>query len=160
MDLTEGSRVFLNDPIKLKNYINKEVKVFTKGNQTFQGSVYTIDPVTESIVLTKKDTTGCVSLDLVLGHVITGMEIVGNAEAEELFKCKDTSKINEEVKNNLKSWLESNLIPIEDDGVNLKCCSVLTITPPYSWESCLCTNEIVLCRIQQIIKAMPEKLNN
>lgn len=40
-------RIFITDPIKLKNYVEKYVEIKLENNTTLYGTVYTIDPVSE-----------------------------------------------------------------------------------------------------------------
>lgn len=43
----ETSKVYLNDPLHLKSFVNSYVEVKTNLGSSFKGFVYTIDPVSE-----------------------------------------------------------------------------------------------------------------
>ncbi len=59
----------------------------------------------------------------------------------------------------LKSWLLKNRLPVKDspDNDKLLCISdALFIEPPYDVDSCRSTNEIILGRVQGLIRNMPQ----
>lgn len=60
-------------------------------------------------------------------------------------------------KERVKSWLLKHRIPLEEDkeSKDLNVMNVLTLKSPYTAESCVCNNEIVLGKIQGLISAMP-----
>uniref|UniRef100_A0A0L8HKU4 AD domain-containing protein n=2 Tax=Octopus bimaculoides TaxID=37653 RepID=A0A0L8HKU4_OCTBM len=78
----------------------------------------------------------------------------------------ETNHLSEEAlsehKDKLKSWLLKNRLPVQeqkgqDDGKE-KCLCVagaVTILPPYGPGNCCSTNEIILSRIQNLIRNMP-----
>ena len=39
--------IFITNPLKLKNYVDKYVKIILENNTALYGTVYTIDPVSE-----------------------------------------------------------------------------------------------------------------
>ena len=59
-------------------------------------------------------------------------------------------------KGDLIEWLTKNRIPVtesSEDNAVLSVMGVLLVEPPYDPESCRCGNEIVLDRIQKLIRA-------
>ncbi|XP_029645897.2 gem-associated protein 6 [Octopus sinensis] len=78
----------------------------------------------------------------------------------------ETSHLSEEAlserKDKLKSWMLKNRLPVQEqkgqDGDKPKCLCVagaVTILPPYGPGNCCSTNEIILSRIQNLIRNMP-----
>lgn len=62
----------------------------------------------------------------------------------------------EKKRQKLKKWLEDNAVPISESDKQLKLDDILTIDPPYGLEQVMSSNEIVLERIQNLVKSMPE----
>lgn len=66
----------------------------------------------------------------------------------------------EKRKNALKTWLETNHIPVGEQGElgrTLSVAGVLTIDPPYGPEQCSSSNEIILCRVQGLVQGFLDK---
>ena len=63
-------------------------------------------------------------------------------------------------KSNIISWLRKHHIVVEelDDG-RLYVCDALYISAPYTYEQCLCTNEIILGRVHGLVKSMPKDIS-
>ncbi|KAK9501986.1 hypothetical protein O3M35_012602 [Rhynocoris fuscipes] len=150
-------KVFNNNPIKFKEYVDKIVRVKTIGNKIFEGTVYTIDPVSESIVLIRKNQNDDTSVEFVFGHAVQNIELIGDSDfIPKLFEERLDPNIDlNQKRENLKKWLNKNMIPVEICDDKLIFGDVLTIVPPYELENCLCTNEIVLGNIQKLIRSMP-----
>lgn len=79
-----------------------------------------------------------------------------------MFRPPEVEALSEEElekrKNVLKSWLLKNRLPVQVAGNNGELLSIsdaLFIEPPYGVENCRSTNEIILGRIQGLIKNMP-----
>ncbi|NP_001279815.1 gem-associated protein 6 [Callorhinchus milii] len=155
-------------PLEWQEYVSKEVKVTADEKNTFQGWVFTVDPVSASIVLVNFLDAGKVSVVTVMGHAIQSVEVMnedGNHTAERLsalFKPANARSYSkdelEQRKSSLKSWLEKNLIPVTEQGSQrdvLCVAGVLTISPPYCPEDCNSSNEIILSRVQSLIKCNP-----
>ncbi|GCC31189.1 hypothetical protein chiPu_0009646, partial [Chiloscyllium punctatum] len=121
-----------------------------------------------SIVLVNFVDTGKVSVVTIMGHAVQTVELM--SEGENITKEKLSAlfmpvaaKIysNEELeqrKSSLKSWLEKNRIPVTEQGDQNKLlcvAGVLTVSPPYNPEDCNSSNEIILSRVQSLIKCNP-----
>ncbi|XP_051867692.1 gem-associated protein 6 [Pristis pectinata] len=156
-------------PLEWENYLNKEVKVTADEKNTYQGWVFTVDPVSGSIVLVNFIDAGKVSVATVMGHAIQAVELINEGESNTteklsaLFMPTGTRTYsNEELeqrKSRLKSWLEKNRIPVTEQGdQNKMLCvaGVLTVSPPYNPEDCNSSNEIILSRVQSLINCNPE----
>nr|XP_014284579.1 gem-associated protein 6-like isoform X2 [Halyomorpha halys] len=120
-----------------------------------EGSLYTVDPVSESIVLvTKKEKI--LSVELIFKHAIHKLISVGEPNPIKLWEGGEKNIENVSViRERLKEWLSKNLIPFEESGECLKLAGQLTINPPYGIDNCISSNEMVLNKIQKLIERMP-----
>ena len=159
--------IFTRDPEDLMQYLNKQVCVLKEDGKEVTGWVYTIDPVSESYVL-MSFTDEKTQLDIVMGPSVRQVSILDeNSETyrkriEAMFRPPEVQALSEEEmekrKNILKSWLLKNRLPVQVTGNNGELLSIsdaLFIEPPYGVENCRSTNEIILGRIQGLIKNMP-----
>ncbi|KAG9484162.1 gem-associated protein 6 [Eleutherodactylus coqui] len=147
-------------------YVNKEVTVIADEKNEYQGWVATIDPVSASVVLVNFEDDQKTSVRIVMGHAIQKVDILKESDdvTEQkllnLFNLQESSSTHskEDVKSkklNLKSWLQQNNIPVTEEGESertLCVAGVLTIDPPYGPENCNSTNEIILSRVQGLIR--------
>ncbi|NXL64140.1 GEMI6 protein, partial [Chordeiles acutipennis] len=152
-------------PLDWEQYVNKMVKVAGVEKHKYEGWVLTVDPVSASIVLATFLENEQVSISIVLGHAVQEVEILkeGDDEMKQRLSCifaPEESKAYspeelEKRKNDLKAWLETNHIPVTEQGEagrTLCVAGVLTIDPPYRPEECSSTNEIILSRVQGLIE--------
>ena len=79
-----------------------------------------------------------------------------------MFRPEETASLTEEElekrKKRLNLWLIKNRLPVQLIGNNKEILSIsdaLFIEPPYGADNCRSTNEIILGRIQGLIKNMP-----
>ncbi|XP_060074846.1 gem-associated protein 6-like [Ylistrum balloti] len=164
--------IFHKDPEQWMQYINKEVSVVTEDGSEWSGWVYTIDPVSESIVLFmfEEDRT---KLEIVMGHAIRTIDILNSEtqthkdKLDQLFRTFEQESFTEEEierrRHVLKLWLVKNLLPVTATGNNGEVLSIsdaVFIEPPYGPDNCRSTNEIILGRIQGLIKNMPADHEN
>lgn len=164
--------IFHKDSDQWMQYLNKEVLVVTEDGTEWSGWVYTVDPVSENMVLFifQED---CTKMEVVMGHAIRNVTILNSetktheAKFQRLFRTKEVESLSEEEmekrRNTLKSWLVKNLLPVSttgDNGEILSISDALFIEPPYGPENCRSTNEIILGRIQGLIKNMPADHEN
>ncbi|XP_076458197.1 gem-associated protein 6-like [Babylonia areolata] len=160
--------IFVHDPEEWMQYVYKKVSVVTSDGSEHEGWVYTIDPVSQSIVLVQfvEERT---QLSIILRDAVNKTTILAESnpsikeKLDALFHATDELKLSDEdvkaKKLRLKSWLEKNRLPVEMTGSHeevLTISGALTIQPPYSVNDCHSTNEIILGRIQGLIKNMPE----
>ncbi|XP_075269523.1 gem-associated protein 6 isoform X2 [Opisthocomus hoazin] len=157
-------------PLDWETYLNKMVKVTVIEKHEYEGWVITVDPVSASIVLASFLENEKVSISVVLGHAVQEVEILkeGDDEMKQRLscifapeECKAYSPEElEKRKNDLKTWLETNHIPVTEQGESgrtLCVAGVLTIDPPYGPEECSSSNEIILSRVQGLIQGYLEK---
>ncbi|KAL8591015.1 hypothetical protein ACOMHN_021780 [Nucella lapillus] len=160
--------IFLHDPEEWLQYVYKKVSVVANDGSEHEGWVYTIDPVSQSIVLVQfvEEQT---QLSIIMKDTVNKMTILADSnpgiktKLDAMFRPKTEMKLSEEdlkaKKMKLKSWLEKNRLPVEITGSHeevLTISGALTIQPPYDVNDCHSTNEIILGRIQGLIKSMPE----
>ncbi|NXY50798.1 GEMI6 protein, partial [Ceuthmochares aereus] len=157
-------------PLDWETYVNRMVKVAAIEKHEYEGWVVTVDPVSANIVLATFSENEEVSISVVLGHAVQEVKILeeGDDEMKQRLSCifaPEESKTYspEELgkrKNDLKTWLETNHIPVTEEGESgrtLCIAGVLTIDPPYSPEQCSSSNEIILSRVQGLIQGYLEK---
>lgn len=122
-------------------------------------------PIIGSILLAHPLENGKMSISAVLGHAVQNVEIVTEADNEmkeklaHLFMPEEQQSYSQEElerkKTSLKDWLETNHIPVKEQGesqTTLCVAGVLTIEPPYRPEDCSSSNEIILSRVQGLIQ--------
>ncbi|XP_022789427.1 gem-associated protein 6-like, partial [Stylophora pistillata] len=151
--------------VSLREFIDKKITICVCDNSRKVGWVLAIDPVTYTVVLQEEtENLNSKKLTFVMGHAIKRVVLEENGGARppkinflELESTKEYSQ--DEIvkrKGDLIEWLTKNRIPVtessEDSGV-LSVMGVLFVEPPYDPESCRCSNEIVLDRIQKLIRA-------
>ncbi|KAM6271934.1 gem-associated protein 6 isoform 2-T2 [Spheniscus humboldti] len=111
-------------PLDWETYVNKMVKVAAIEKHEYEGWVLTVDPVSASIVLATFLENEKVSISVVLGHAVQEVEILkeGDDEMKQRLSCifaPEESKAYspeelEKRKNKLKTWLETNHIPVTE----------------------------------------------
>lgn len=150
-----------------------EVKLAT-GSSVF-GVVYTVDPVSNSIVLIQfVSGSGPETVQLIPGLSVVSVTNLpaGGAPccpepSEELsrwlaslFKSDGRGAMSEEqrkrTRKRLVDWLNRNRVPLtENPDGSLQIFDVVKIVPPFSVDDCQCANELVLGRVRSLIEAMP-----
>ncbi|KFZ46902.1 Gem-associated protein 6 [Antrostomus carolinensis] len=156
-------------PLDWEKYVNKMVKVAAVEKHEYEGWVITVDPISASIILATFLENEQVSISIVFGHAVQEVEILKEGDDEmkqrlsRIFAPEESKTYSpeelEKRKNNLKAWLETNHIPVTEQGEagrTLCVAGVLTIDPPYRPEECSSTNEIILSRVQGLIEGYLE----
>ncbi|XP_011158605.1 gem-associated protein 6 [Solenopsis invicta] len=154
-DLNFSHQVYKNDPTLFNDYIGKMIKITTKDESIYCGIVYTVDPVSESIVLLQSKTS-MHRLKIIFNHSIKNVEVTSEAKTfvPELFSLS-SAKLSEAMiakrKDIIMQLLLENLFPVtEKDGV-LLIEDTVSIEPPYYSDNCTCTNSIILSKVQNIL---------
>lgn len=119
----------------------------------------------DSIVLATFPENEKGSISFVMGHAVQEVEVLqeGDSDMEQrlariLAPEESQAYSAEELdrrKNALKTWLETNHIPVGEQGElgrTLSVAGVLSIEPPYGPEQCSSTNEIILARVQGLLQ--------
>ncbi|EFN79897.1 gem-associated protein 6 [Harpegnathos saltator] len=148
--------IYKNDPILFNSYVGKEVKITMKDEDVHCGIVYTIDPVSESVVLLQPKEPTTYSLKIVSGHSVKNIEIISAEEriVPELFLPSCTNFSQAAItnrKNTIKQLFLENRFSVKEEGDILKIEDTVTVEPPYYPQNCKCTNSIILSRIQNIL---------
>ena len=171
--------IFLQDPAHWMQYISKKVCILTENNHEHIGWVFTVDPVSTTFVLAQFSSDGKTEVEIVMGHAVKKVTILDVDSLEEnsdlkektiheklnsLFVHKFSSEYSESNfatrKEQLRSWLLKNRLPVDEkEDQSLCIADVVTVTPPYTAETCISINEIILAKIQGLIKSMPEELD-
>ncbi|XP_012271829.1 gem-associated protein 6 isoform X2 [Orussus abietinus] len=157
-------RVFNNDPLEFQGYVNKKVIVTARDSSVHTGIVYTVDPVSESVVLVTSEENSELRLKVILGHAVETIEVSSEPGRiiPELFAAP-TIKMSQpelaERKRAVKELLSNNRFPVEEENDVLRIKGVLSIEPPYVPASCICTNEIILRRIQSLLSQAPDSVS-
>ncbi|XP_063247750.1 gem-associated protein 6 [Prinia subflava] len=152
-------------PLDWETYVNKLVKVVAVEKHEYEGWVLTVDPVSATIVLATFPENEKGSLSFVMGHAVQKVEILreGDSDMEQrlarILAPEESPAYSpeelEERKKALKTWLETNHIPVGEQGEQgrtLSVAGVLTIEPPYGPEQCSSANEIILARVQGLLQ--------
>ncbi|XP_034936567.1 gem-associated protein 6-like [Chelonus insularis] len=155
-------RVFKNDPLLFKSYLNKFVTVTTNNLNVYNGFVYTVDPVSESIVLFESCGDNEFKAKIIMGHCIKIIEITSeqtlNLPTINLPNKKMTEAQLAVKREAIKKKLTENCLPVIDEGdgiIEIK--GMVFIEPPYELENCFCDNPIILNRINNILYANRER---
>ncbi|XP_063222646.1 gem-associated protein 6-like isoform X2 [Bacillus rossius redtenbacheri] len=149
------------NPLELKNFVQKYVEIGTIDGKKYVGTVFTVDPITTSIILMNQE-EGKVGLSLFPGQNIESLELRTSGcvpDLEHLFPSGGATCNTEEVESRaarLVAWLVQNRVPVRQDGPVLRLEDVLEIHPPYGAGQCYSTNETVLSRVQVLVSGMPE----
>ena len=119
----EDHAIFSSDPGKWMDMINKEVCVTLDDGTSQTGRVYTIDPVSQTVVLAKFVDDDTMRLVLVMGHMVQSVVVLDEDtekykdELDKLFKPKEVVNSSveelEQKRDRLKSWLLKNHIPVQ-----------------------------------------------
>jgi len=141
--------------------------VLTEDGLEHVGLVYTVDPVSESFILTNFD-DGKLRVDIILGHTVSSVSVLNEdtdtykQQLDRLFRPQEVNSMTEEeVKQRqtaVRLWLLKNRLPAEvtgSQGENLTIAEALVIQPPYGADNCVSDNEIILGKIQGLIQNMP-----
>ncbi|KAI4499606.1 hypothetical protein M0802_005176 [Mischocyttarus mexicanus] len=162
-DLTKFSHnIYKNNPLLFKSYVGKEVKITADNGSLYTGIVYTVDPVSESVVLIQTKEDNNQNLQLVFGHAIKNIELTSTqveTPLSELFQFSNNRLSSSDIKkrkNIVKEYLLKSRFPVVDTDDILYIEDSVSIKPPYDAEHCVSTNVIVLNRIQDILRSIKE----
>ncbi|XP_034257061.1 gem-associated protein 6-like [Thrips palmi] len=163
-DEVQTSKVYENDPLHLKSFVNSFVEVKTNLGSSYKGFVYTIDPVSESIILLKRQDDR-ISMDIIVGHAVTSISRITVTEdvssepiPDEMLFVSGEQISEEEAESRrvqLKAWLCANHIPVVEDGNMLVMEDVIVIDSPYGLNQCLVSNDVIMERVHKLLKQMP-----
>ncbi|KAM6972474.1 gem-associated protein 6 [Aplochiton taeniatus] len=149
-------------PLEWNTYVNQEVLVTVHEKQQVRGWVYTVDPVSASLVLVRFNALSQASVTVVMGHAVEQVEILQEADQDtaqrlgSVFHHQATPALSpaqlQVRRDSLRLWLEQNRVPVQEDGKTLRVAGVLTISAPYGAQDCSSPNEIILARVQELLE--------
>ena len=164
-------RVFLNKPLDLLNSLHCQVTLSSVRGTKFTGGLLAVDPVTDTAVIvdlensSDKSEIDDISVTIVPLVNWSSLEII---DASEEFKKRvkiiqaDQSKscdLSEEdikaAREKVTDWLVKNGLAAVLKGADLVIADAVILEAPYTPEHCSATNEIILSRVQHILKRMP-----
>jgi len=163
--------VFTNDPIKLHSMIHKYLDITTKDGSSHIGWVYTVDPVSESIILVSFDEEKKeAKIILVPGYNVKYINILTTEISPEmantvdsLFRKKQINYSEAELSTRreaLSVWLSGNRVPFSvRPDMSIEVLQAAVIKPPYITESIECLNEVVLDKVIKLLQQMPDTPN-
>ncbi|KAJ8674238.1 hypothetical protein QAD02_005500 [Eretmocerus hayati] len=149
--------IYSSDPILFRDYINKKVTVTTHDANTFSGVVYTVDPVSESVILIQPaENKEKSSLKIIIGSAIKSIDCCFDSEIllPDLFAAPSVRLSEEELKTRKQAvykLLSDNRFPVKEEEAVLLIEDTVRIEPPYRSENCMCSNSIILKRIQTLL---------
>ena len=168
--------IFTKDPKDWMRFVDHRVDMVLDDGVVKSGVVRVIDPVSEAIVLVRRSPASggqkptSLRVEIIPHHVVKEMKVVEKADASllaDMAKAFDDESSEEgrgglseeelvEKKNRVKDWLTANRIPVEVSGINSDVIEVagkaLIIKPPYDVENCFSLNEIILKKVQQLLR--------
>lgn len=158
-------KVFTSDPLHQHSLIHRRVTVTTTDLKEHTGWVYTIDPVSESVILVnfigkEKEVT------IVWGYnikSITPLEDTpppGLAEAvDSIFRKEQVHYSSQEITARRESmcvWLAENRVPYTvNEDMSIQVLQVALIRPPYDAGGVECHNEVVLEKVMRLVQQAP-----
>jgi len=109
-----------------------------------------------SVVLLQSGKSAQYKLQIISGHAIENIEVISEAKTAvpELFLSlnrKFSLTTIAKRKCIVMQLLLENRFPIREEGDILMIENIMSIEPPYYPENCICTNSIILGRIQNIL---------
>ncbi|XP_033106398.1 gem-associated protein 6-like isoform X2 [Anneissia japonica] len=120
-----------------------------------------------SIVLVEFGEGTCVHV--IMGHALKSLNVLNENkstrkdELDSLFELSKGGRYTKQDlvkrKNAVRDWLERNRIPVMltgEKGENLTVSNALYIVAPYRPEDCISTNEIILDRVQSLLRSRPD----
>ena len=150
---------------ELLNMLGKEVNFTFLDNTSLTGRVYTVDPETHNFIVMNSMTT-----TLLPFSNITNFTIISGIKQPQEVLLSDLQGIDEEhfpqtvhhvtstncelLRKRLIHHLDQHRVPCEVKGDEVVIAGVVVCKPPYNADSCASTNDIILGRIQSILKKL------
>lgn len=145
------------DPVSQLALVDKYVKVELIKNTEFFGFIHSIDPLTQSIILSvsKEDNFQVV---LIPGHAVLNIyEEAQPLNSNPPVRKHDTiDNVNVIArKATLLAWFKFNRLPVTESGDNLIFGNV-SILPPYNAADVCTDNPIIALQVKSLIENLPE----
>ncbi|CAK6982665.1 gem-associated protein 6%2C partial [Scomber scombrus] len=158
-------------PLQWIRYVTKQVKVKAGKDEELRGWLLTVDPVTASLVLVDFGDVGGSSVRVVMGHAVQQVEVLQDADEEmalrlqAVFTPPQTRSLDldpEQLRrrrDRVRVWLEKNRVPVQEDGDQLTVAGALILSAPYGPDDCCSANQIILDRVQRLLRTDPHHLD-
>ena len=158
--------------VALREFTSKKISILLSDSSRKEGWVHAVDPVTRTVVLEEENegsrTENSKKLTFVLGHAISRVVVQKEVDSSEgpRYQLTDFTGAENSIeyskeqlvkrKEELIDWLTRNSVPVTECSENSPMVSVmgvLFVEAPYDPDCCICSNEIILDRIQKLIRA-------
>ncbi|RVE76684.1 hypothetical protein OJAV_G00011450 [Oryzias javanicus] len=146
------------------SHVDKQVKVKTR-RQEHRGRLLSVDPVSASLVLVNL-VEGGATVCVVMGHAVEEVEVLQEAGGDSapplwtLFEpppsCSLDSPQTRRRRAAVCCWLRKNRVPVEEAGEEVRVAGALTIVAPYRPEDCSSSNQVILDRVQRLLRTRPD----
>ncbi|XP_014909987.1 gem-associated protein 6 [Poecilia latipinna] len=148
--------------------VHRQVRVTAgKQREEHRGWLLTVDPVSHSVALVSFGEDGA-SVQVVLGHAVEDVEVLQEPDPDteerlrSLFPPPETGGPDPDERHwrrsGVRRWLQQNRVPVEEDGNELRVAHVLTIRAPYRPDDCSSANQIILDRVQRLLRVQPDQV--
>ena len=172
--------IFTKDPAEWMRFVDQRVRIVLDDGVVKSGVIHVIDPVSEAVVLVDDQLGGDdvsridskIKMEIIPGHVVKEISILSKAEPhllktlstifdEDSSSSTSSSKplSDEELavkREEVKEWLMANRIPVQIGGIKGDVIEVagkaLIIKAPYGVDHCFSLNEIILKKVQQLLR--------
>jgi len=161
-------RVFLNKPLDLLSKLHCKVTLSSVRGSKVTGGLLAVDPVTDTAVIVDlgaDSELGRCPVTVVPFVNWNSLEIIDSSEefkkrvksvqAEQSQGCDLSEEDLKIAREKVTAWLVKNGLTAVLRGEDLVIADAVILEPPFTAESCSATNEIILSRVQHILKSMP-----
>ncbi|XP_037293610.1 uncharacterized protein LOC115440728 [Manduca sexta] len=155
----EGNRSFKNNPISQLSLVDKYVQVELIKNCSFEGFVHSVDPITNSIILSTSQ--GNFKTTVIPGHAILGVttkpippDMYPPSKISASASLQDMSSR----KTKIMEWFKTNFITSTEAGDRIVLGNV-SILPPYGSMDICTDSPVVAMQIKKLLESMPEDIN-
>ncbi|KAF6734239.1 Gem-associated protein 6 [Oryzias melastigma] len=110
---------------------------------------------------------GGAAVCVVMGHAVEEVELLQEAGGEmtaqlwALFEPSPSSSLDSTQTRRRRaavcSWLRKNRVPVEEAGEEVRVAGALTIVAPYRPEDCSSSNQVILDRVQRLLRTQQER---
>ncbi|XP_054881643.1 gem-associated protein 6-like [Poeciliopsis prolifica] len=148
--------------------VHRQVMVTAgKRREEHRGWLLTVDPVSHSVALVSFGEDGA-SVRVVLGHAVQHVEVLEEPDPDTEERLRSLlpppeaggpdSDERRRRRSGVRRWLQQNRVPVEEDGNDLRVARVLTIRAPYRPDDCSSANQIILDRVQRLLRVQPDQV--
>lgn len=120
-----------------------------------------------SLVLVNFRKEGGATVQVVMGHAVEQVQILQAADQETAqclqacFRPPTSPRVSPEElrrrRSKIQRWLLKNQVPVEEEGESLRVAGLLTLAAPYTAQDCCSPNQVILDRVQRLIRNLAEE---